>query len=140
MLRLEQSLLDLCFFTPTVVWAVNLRSLLYCPMTAFWKMRTIFWNLGHAKLFPFETKIRELLNKQYLNFMRLCWLWKQPFCSHQTQKKIFSVPVLDAENLPAYVEEDLFCIFANFVKSTIFYDDNIDEPVCIVLGGDNRDT
>ena len=52
--------------------------------------------------------------------------------SSGTEKKMVSIPVLRAENLLAYIE----AVFSKFCDKHSFYVDNIDEPVCIVFGGD----
>ena len=46
----------------TVVQAVDLKNLLHLPTAAFRRMHTIFFNLGHVRLFPSELKMRQLLN------------------------------------------------------------------------------
>ena len=121
----------------TVVEAVNLKSLLRLPTVAFQQMCTIFSNLGYVKLFPSETKIRELLNTSvsYLREAKLS-VKETLLQSSDTEKKMFSVPVLQAENLLAYTE----AVFCKFCKRHSFYVDNNDEPVCIVFGGDKGGT
>ena len=47
-----------------------------------------------------------------------------------------SVPVLQAENLLAYIE----AVFCKFCEKNSFYVDNNNEPVCIVFGGDKGGT
>ena len=121
----------------TVVEAVNLKSLLRLPMAAFRQMRAIFSNLGYVKLFPSETKIRELLNTS-VSYLREAELSVKETLlqSSGTEKKMVSVPVLRAENLLAYIE----AVFCKFCEKHSFYVDNNDEPVCIVFGGDKGGT
>ena len=135
--KLKQSLQDVFLKPITVVEAVNLKSLLRLPMAAFWRMRTIFSNLGYVKLFPSETKIRELLNTS-VSYLREAELSVKETLlqSSGTEKKMVSVPVLRAENLLAYIE----AVFCKFCEKHSFYVDNNDEPVCIVFGGDKGET
>ena len=102
-------------------------------MAAFRPMRTIFSNLGYVKLFPSEAKIRELLNTSVSYLCEAKLSVKETFLqSSDTEKKTISVPILRAEILLAYIE----AVFCKFCEKHSFYADNIDEPVCIVFGGD----
>ena len=74
-------------------------------------MCTIFSNLEYVKLFPSETKITELLNTSVSCLCKAELSVKETLLqSSGTEKKLVSVPVLQAENLLADIEA-VFCKF-----------------------------
>ena len=100
-------------------------------------MHTIISNLGYVELFPSDKKIRELWNTlaSYFGQAELS-VQETLLQSSGTEKKMVSVKVFQAENLLTYIE----AVFSKFCEKHSFYVENIDEVVCLVVGGDKGGT
>ena len=117
----------------TVVQAVDLKNLLHLHMAAFRRMRTIFLNLGSVRLFPSESKMRQLFNTSVSHLHEAeVSVESMILQASGSDKKTIHAPVLRAKNQLGYVS----AVFNKFNEKSLYYKNNRQEPVRVVFGGD----
>ena len=101
----------------TVVQAVDLKNLLRLPMAAFRRLRTIFLNLGYVRLFPSESKMRQLLNTpvSHLHEAEMS-VESMILQASGSDKKVIYAPVLRMKNLLGYVN----AVFNKFNEKSLY--------------------
>ena len=101
----------------TVVQAVDLKNLLRLPMAAFRRLRTIFLNLGYVRLFPSESKMRQLLNTpvSHLHEAKMS-VESMILQASGSDKKVIYAPVLRMKNLLGYVN----AVFNKFNEKSLY--------------------
>ena len=115
----------------TVAQAIDLKNLLHLLMAAFRCMRTIFLNLDYVRLFHSELKMRQLLTSPVSHLHETEMSVESMILQGSgSDKKMIHAPVLREKNLPGYVN----AVFNKFNEKSLYYKNNRQEPVRVVLG------
>ena len=117
----------------TIVQAVNLKNLLHLPMAAFCRMHIIFLNLGYARLFPSELKMRQLLNTSVSHLHEAEMSVENMILQASgSDTNMIHAPVLHVKNLLGYDN----AVFNRFNEKSLYYKNNRQEPIRVVFGED----